>query len=182
MAFWLEACRHGSLGAAVLAWLAASLATQQVIWTPFTAFLLNLAVYGVGFTLLNAVRRTEPQSAPTNRRWLDLPVRAVAVVAFVSLVVAVSSMLGPNATGIVAVFPVSLISLIVIVRLRMGGLASSLLAANALRPMLGFGMMLLALHLAIRPWGTTTALVIGLTVSASWSAALLFLRRRQRLG
>jgi hypothetical protein len=171
-----------SLGAAVLVWLAASLATQQVIWTPYTAFLLNLAVYGAGFTLLHVVRRTEPKSAPTHRWWFDLPVRAVAVAAFVSLVVAVSSILGPNATGIVAVFPISLISLIVILRPRIGGLASSLLAANALRSMLGFGMMLLAFHLAIRPWGTATALVIGLLVSASWSAALLFLGRRQRLG
>jgi hypothetical protein len=166
------------LGAAVLAWLAASLATEQVIWTPLTAFLLNLIVYGVGFALLNAVQSTESKSAPpAQRRWFDLPVRAVAVAAFVSLVVAVSSTLGPNATGIAAVFPISLISLIVIVRPRIGAMGSSLLAANALRSMLGFGMMLLTLHLTIRPWGTATALVISLLVSASWSAALLLLRR-----
>jgi hypothetical protein len=170
------------LGTAVLAWLAASLATEQVVWTPFTAFLLNLIVYGVGFAFLNAVQSMESKSAPpAQRRRFDLPVRAVAVAAFVSLVVAVSSILGPNATGIAAVFPISLISLIVIVRPRIGGMASSLLAANALRSMLGFGMMLLTLHLAIRPWGTATALVIALLVSASWSAALLLLRRRQRL-
>lgn len=172
-----------SLGAAVLAWLAASLATQQVIWTPCTAFLLNLAIYGVGFALLKAVRSTEPISAPSaQRRWIELPVRAVAVAAFVSLVVAVSSVLGPNATGIAAVFPISLISLIVIVRPRIGGLASSLLAANALRSMLGFGMTLLALHLAIRSLGLRTAFGIALLVFVSWSAALLLLRRRTRPG
>ncbi len=170
------------LGLAVLAWLAASLTTQQVIWTPFTALLLNLAVYGIGFTLLETVRRSEPQTATRGqrRRW-DLPVRAAAVAAFVSLVGAVSTILGPNATGIAAVFPISLISLIVIVRPRIGGPASSLLAANALRSMLGFGMALLTLHLAIRPWGTMTALVIALLVSALWSAALLLLRKRKQL-
>lgn len=172
-----------SLGTAVLAWLTASLATHQVTWTPSTALVLNLAVYGAGFALLDAGRSTQAGSVPrVQRRRFDLPVRAVAVGAFVSLVVAASSILGPYATGIAAVFPVSLISLLVIVRPRIGGLASSLLAANALRAMLGFGMMLLALHLAVRPLGTATALVIALLVSAAWSAALLLLRRRQQLG
>jgi hypothetical protein len=172
-----------SLGAAVLAWLAGGLAMQQIVWTPSTASLMNLTVYGAGFVLLNAVGSGEPKTAPrVQRRWFDLPVRAVAVAAFVSLVIAVSSILGPNATGIAAVFPVSLISLIVIVRPRIGGSASSLLAANALRSMLGFGVMLLALHLAIRPWGTATALTIAVLVSVLWSVSLLLLRTRHRLG
>jgi len=63
-----------SLGIAVLAWLVASLATQQVAWTPLTALLLNLAVYGVGFALLNPARRAALGLAPsTRRRWFDLP-------------------------------------------------------------------------------------------------------------
>jgi hypothetical protein len=170
------------LAVAVLAWFGASLATHQFIWTPTTAFVLNLGVYGVGFALLDTVRPTEPQPPRLARRGrFDLPVRAVAVAAFVSLVVAVSSILGPNATGIAAVFPISLISLIVIVRPRIGGVASSLLAANALRSMLGFGMVLLTLHLAIKSWGTATALVVALLASAFWSVGLLLLRGRQGL-
>lgn len=172
-----------SLGAAVLAWLAASLATHQVIWTPWTALLLNLAAYGVGFALFSRGCGAEPRPArPARRQWFDLPARAAAVAAFVSLVVAVSMALGPQATGIAAVFPIGLASLFAIVRPRIGGPASSRLAANALRPMLGFGMMLLALHLAIRPLGIVAALVVALLVSVSWSAALLLLRRRGRLG
>jgi hypothetical protein len=169
------------LGAAVLAWCAASLAINQVAWSPSAALVLNLAVYGSGFILLDAGRSAVPISAhPAPRRRFDLPVRAVAVGGFVSLVVGGSSILGPAATGIAAVFPISLISLMVIVRPRIGGPASSLLAANALRSMLGFGLMLLSFHLAIRPWGTTTAFVIALLVSAAWSAALLLVRRRQQ--
>ena len=123
-----------SLGAAVLVWLAASLATQQVVWTPLTALLLNLATYGVGFVVLSVARSTRSGPAlPARRRWFDLPARAVAVAAFVSLLVAVSTALGPGITGIAAVFPISLISLFVIVRPRIGGPASSQLAANALR-------------------------------------------------
>jgi hypothetical protein len=162
--------------------LAASLITRQVTWTPATAFVLNLAVYGIGIAQLDADRSTEPKSAPHAQRGpFDLPIRALAVGTFVAIVVGVSSILGPDATGIAAVFPISLISLIVIVRPRIGGLASSSLAANALRPMLGFGMMLLTLHLVARPWGSATALLAGLLVSVSWSAALLLVRRRQQL-
>jgi hypothetical protein len=88
-------------------------------------------------------------------------------------------MLGAEATGIAAVFPISLTSLIIILRPRIGASASALLAATALRAMLGFGLMLLALHLAIRPWGTATALLVALLVSLAWSAGLLVLRRRR---
>lgn len=169
------------LGIAVLAWLAASGAIRGVAWTPVSALVLNLVVYGVGFGLVTTVRRAEPIVAlPAPRRRFDLLVRAVAVAGFVSLVVAVSSILGATATGIAAVFPISLISLIVIVRPRIGGVASSLLAANALRAMLGFGAMLLALHLAIPLWGVPMALAVALVVSAAWSAGLLVLQTRRR--
>ncbi len=170
-----------SLGAAIAVWLAASLATQQVVWTPLTALLLNLAAYGVGFIVLGVARSARSGPATlVRRRWFDLPVRAVAVAAFVSLVVAVSTALGPGITGVAAVFPISLISLFAIVRPRIGGPASSQLAANALRSMLGFGLMLLALHLAIRPWGTVAAFAVALLAWVSWSAVLLLLRRRER--
>ena len=168
-----------SLGCAILAWLAAAAATQQVNWTPFTALLLNVAVYGGGFALLNTSRGASPQPLGNlQRRWFDHPVRALLVALFVTLVVAVSSALGPNATGIAAVFPISLTSLIAIVRPRIGGPASSLLAANALRSMLGYGMMLLALHLSVRPWGLVTAFIIALLTTVFWSSTLLVLRRR----
>ncbi len=172
-----------ALGFAVLAWLAGSFATRQVAWTPAAALLVNGIVYGAGFVLLNRVGSGDRgAAAPARRRWFDLPVRAVAVAGFVSVVVAVSSVLGPDATGIAAVFPISLISLIVIVRPRIGGPAASLLAANALRAMLGFGLVLLTLHLAIRPFGAVAALVIAGGVSAAWSAGLLLLRTPRRPG
>jgi len=169
------------LGIAVLVWLAGAAAMQRVGWTPASAIGLNLGVYGMGFVLLDASGAVGLTSTPVaRRRWFELPVRAMAVAAFVSLVVSVSSVLGPNATGIAAVFPITLISLIVIVRRRIGGPACALLAANALRTMLGFGVMLLALHLAIGPLGITAALVIAMLVSLLWSCVLLGLRALHR--
>jgi len=167
------------LGLAVLAWLAASLAVHQVAWTPASALVLNAVVYGIGFLLSDTVAGTARPMPAVRRGRFDLLARAAAVAGFVSLVVTVSSMLGPDATGIAAVFPISLISLIVIVRPRIGGEASGLLAANALRAMLGFGVMLLVLHLAVRPWGVAAALAVALIVSGAWSVGLLLLRRRR---
>lgn len=162
---------------AVVVWLAGALATRQVAWFAWTAVLLNLVVYVPGIMLLKVAGMPNSRLTGSPRTlWFDLPVRAAGVAGFVSVVVAVSEMLGPAATGIMAVFPISLISLIMIVRPRMGAQAASLLAANALRSMLGFGFVLLALHLAIRPVGAATALMIALVVSVLWSAALLLLR------
>jgi hypothetical protein len=169
-----------SLGIAVTTWLAAALAIRQVTWTPGTVTLLNLIVYGIGFSLpRHAAATAITPTATPRRRWFDLPLRAVSVAAFVSLVVLASSILGPEATGMAAVFPISLISLIVIVQPRIGGPASARLAATALQAMLGFGLMLLVLHLAVRPLGTATALAAALLVSAFWSGILLVFRRRQ---
>jgi len=168
-----------SLGAAVLTWLMASVTLHQFAWTPVTALVLNLSVYGAGFVVLKRVQHPNIDAAPVlQRHFLELPIRAIAVAVFVSVVVATSSILGARATGMAAVFPISLISLIVIVRPRIGGAAASLLAANALRSMLGFGMMLLALYLAILPFGVTLALVVAMSVSACWSGGLLLLKSK----
>lgn len=165
-----------SLGVALLAWLLTSLALQQITWTPLTAALLNLAIFGLGFLTLRATpSRPEAPSCTLTRRWFELPLRALAVAAFVTLIVAASTLLGPKATGIATVFPISLLCLIVILQPRLGGPATALLAANALRSMLGFGAMLLVLHLAIPAWGVWPAMLVALLVSLGWSASLLLL-------
>lgn len=170
-----------SLTSAIAAWLAASLLTREIAWTPWTALLLNLTVYGGGGLLLKAVRGAiSGPAAAARRQWFELPARALAVAVFVSLVITASSVLGPGATGIAAVFPISLISLFAILRPRIGSAASSRLAADALRTMPGFGLMLLSLHLAIAPWGTPIAFAVALSVSVSWSAGPLVLGRRKR--
>ena len=167
------------LGTAVIAWLVASLAIRQVMWTPATATLVNLLVYGIGFILLRRVCKATNDAGIANaRHWFDLPLRAAAVALFVSIVVGVSTILGPEATGIAAVFPISLISLIVILQPRIGAAASARLASTALRAMLGFGLMLLVFHLVIQPLGTTAAFLVALLVSLLWSGGLLILSQR----
>jgi hypothetical protein len=160
------------LGAAVTTWLAASLAIRQIPWAPGTAGLLNLVVYGSGYIIC---RNPGPASARPRpeRRWFDLPLRAALVATFVCGVVVASSVLGPEATGIAAVFPISLGSLIVMLQPRLGVSASAQLATTALRAMFGFGLALLALYFTIEPWGTAGALTTALLVTITWSGLLL---------
>jgi hypothetical protein len=172
-----------SLGAAVTVWLGVGLAARQIAWTAGTAAALNLAVYGLGIALVSKGEIPDCGVArPLRRRWFDLPLRAASVAVFVSVVVAVSTLLGPAATGIAAVFPVSLISLIVILLPRLGGVATARVATNALPPMLGFGVMLLMLHLTIRPLGVGPALALAMMVCVLWSGFLLLLQARGRYG
>ncbi|MBV9239587.1 MAG: hypothetical protein JOZ94_27435 [Xanthobacteraceae bacterium] len=167
-----------SLAIAVLTWLAAALAIQQITWTPFTALFFNLVVYVGGFKLLRSSRSSDDALPlrPVRRRWFDLPARALAIAAFVTAVVGLSSVIGATVTGIAAVYPISLISLIVIVRPQIGARGCSVLVADALPPMLGFGMMLLVLHVAIPRWGSPIAFATALLITMCWSCALVLLR------
>jgi hypothetical protein len=166
-----------SLGLAIAAWFAASLAIQAVDWTPLSASLMNILVYGTGFVLL---RRSRTALVTKDRlrkgRWFELPVRAVAVAAFVVTVVLASSALGSKATGIATVFPLSFTCLLAILQGRLGGHATALLASTALRSMLGFGAALLVLHLTIQPLGAVAGLSLALAVSVGWSAGFLIQR------
>jgi hypothetical protein len=133
------------------------------------------------FVNRHVTAESEP-ARPSQRQWFDLPLRAASVAAFVSLVVAVSAALGPAATGIAAVFPVSLISLIVILRPRLGGPITARLATNALLPMLGFGIMLFVMHVGVQSSGVAAGFGFALAVCVIWSGVLLLLQACGRYG
>jgi len=162
------------LGMAVLAWFLASILIRLAGWNPGKVVLLNLAVYGPGFVLMaKAGTHAAGPARPAQRRWYDLPLRAAAVAIFVSVVVTISALLGPAATGIAAMFPISLLSLIIILLPRLGGAATARLALNALPPMLGYCVLLLAMYFAIPPWGVWPAFALALGISVLWPGILL---------
>lgn len=165
------------LATAMAVWLVAILLLQQATWHAPTAAGVNLAVYGLGLLLASRQRAAdEMRVQPVSRRWFELPLRATLVAGFVSLVVAGSATLGPAVTGFVAVFPVSLISLIVILTRRLGSPAAASLATKALAPMLGFGAMLLAFHLTVPSMGVDAAMGLALGISVVWSCVLLLVQ------
>jgi len=170
-----------SLGIATAGWLVISVAAEQLAWTVGAAIAFNVVVYGTGLLLMNADHAAVPGPVrPLRRRWFDLPSRAVFVAAFVTLVVTAGDAMGPAATGIAAVFPVSLISLLVVLVPRVGGPATARVAIGALPPMVGFGAMLVVLHLAIPPYGVPAALGLALGVSLVWSFILVLFQIQRR--
>jgi glucose uptake protein GlcU len=91
--------------------------------------------------------------------------------------VAFSARIGPYASGLLAVFPVVLTSMILILHNRVGGQATAAVMANAVLGLAGFGFCCLALHLTAEPLGKWAALAIALTVSVGWSFGVLFARK-----
>lgn len=168
-----------TLGPAVLAWIAAALPISALGWTPATALLLNVAVYGAAAWLTRPARPAVLTAAgPVARpRPRDLLARAAAVALFVSVVLGLSSILGAARTGVIAAYPVTLTSTFVILHRRLGGAAVGHLASITIRGVFGFGLTLLALHLMIEPLGAGLALAGALGVSLAWSAGLLALQR-----
>jgi hypothetical protein len=100
------------------------------------------------------------------------------VATLVVTVVALSSRVGPTVTGILALFPIVLVSLILIFQPRIGGSATATITANGIPGLAGYGVALVVLHLVAMPAGTPTALALALGVSIGWNLLILEIRRR----
>lgn len=162
------------------AWFISALLIRLVDWDAVGAGLLNLAVITVCLWATRAMGQGEGGAPRTSarRRWYELPARAAAVGLVVGTVVTVSRALGPELTGMAAVFPVAFASFSFLVLRRLGGAASAAIMASALRAMPGFGMALLVLHLAAEPLGVAWALLAGLGTSLAWLILLMAERGR----
>ncbi len=169
-----------ALGPAVLAWIGAATAIASVAWTPLTALLLNVAVYGTGLLLVRpAPQAPLAEGRPVARpRPVDLAIRAGAVALFVTFVLGLSFALGPAWTGVIAAYPVTLTCTFAILHRRAGGATMAQLASLTIRGVFGFGLTLLTLHLTIEALGGALGLAVALAVSLVWSVGLLGLQRR----
>jgi hypothetical protein len=171
--------RHGlalSLAAAFVVWFVLALLVRSTPWTLAGALLLNIVVIPVCSAL---GRRFRDIAMPLmTRRWYDIPLRAVMAASLVTIVVGLSTRVGPTMTGILAVFPIVLTSLMLILHPRIGGKASAAVLANTLPGLGGFSLCLLALHLAAIPLGTVLALILALAVSIGANLSIWAARQR----
>lgn len=165
-----------SVGGALGVWGAAWLALRGIDWTLARGLLLTALVFPPCLVLASRFRNA-PMRAPA-RRWFDLPLRATAVALLVSLVVVTSHTLGPALTGMLAVFPVVLTSLMVILHPRAGGRGAAAVIANAVSGLLGFGLALVALSVAAVPLGAPAAMALALAISLGWNMMVFAARRR----
>jgi hypothetical protein len=162
-------------GLAIVTWVGTVLAVRAFDWSLAGVLVLNAATYSLCIPL---VQRFAHARVPViARRWFDVPLRAAVVAVLVGAVVMAGAQVGPKLTGILAVFPIVLMSLTLILHPRIGGPATAAVIANTMWGLIGFGLCVLALHLAVVPLGAPAALVVALLASVVGNTTIFLLLR-----
>jgi len=163
-----------SVSAAVAVWFVVAFALRAVPWSFWSVAAVNLTAYGVCIVL--TARHRHVRMPLVGRKWYDVPLRAVMVACLVAAVVASSGHVGPTVTGLLAVYPIVMTSLMLIFQSRVGGPATAALIANTMWGLVGFSACLFTVHLATVPLGTWGGLALSLAVSVGWNLGLYGLR------
>jgi hypothetical protein len=170
--------RHGlalSLAAALAAWTVLAAVVRSVEWTLVSAIGLNVVVIPACIVIGRRLRDV-PMPLVTRRAY-DIPLRAAMAAVLVATVVGLSARVGPTITGILAVFPIVLTSLMLILHPRIGGRPTAAVLTNTISGLGGFACALLALHLAAVPLGSPAALTLALAVSIAANLTIWAARR-----
>jgi len=165
-----------SLSAAFVVWLAFASAIHSIPLTFAMAAAFNVAVLGVCLWLVRPLRHVRMPAF--HARWFDLAMRAAMVAILVGVVVTFSFQIGPGGSGLLAVFPIVLLSIMFILHNRVGGPATAAVMANAILGLVGFAFAASALHFSAEPFGSAIGLTIALAVSIGWGLLVYGARRR----
>jgi hypothetical protein len=166
-----------SLGAATMVWFALVYAFRSFDWTPFGAAAVCAVIFAITIPL-SWRYRTAGRPIKFVRNRFDIPLRALAVAVVVAAVTTASSVIGPFASGMLALFPIILGSSIAIIHPRIGGKAAASMAAHAQVFLIGIALGGVALHYLIAPIGVWLALLVALCVCLVWSGGFFLFRRR----
>jgi hypothetical protein len=176
--FVVVARRRGlaaSLAAALVVWVGIVFAVRAVDWTYATAGLFSFFAFSTCILAARPYRYARmPPFAP---RWYDVPLRTTLVCALMAAVLVIGSWAGPIATGIVAAFPISVTSTMLILFPRIGGLPTAAVVANGLWGVAGCAAGLAALHLSFEPLGKVPSLALGLGVPITWNLIVWLVNR-----
>ena len=162
---------------AMIVWFAVAAIIRMFTWTALTAVVANVVVFAVCLILGNRFRHAPMR--PAIRRWYDIPLRASMVATLVAVVVGLSAMMGATLTGIVAAFPIVLLSLMLILHPRIGGLATAAVLANSMLGLIGFASFCLTLHLAAVPLGAPAAICLAVAVNIACNLCFWAMRRHR---
>jgi hypothetical protein len=166
-----------SIVGAMAVWILLAALERKVHWSLAGGLVANALAFAVCLPLL---RRFQHAKMPLiTRRWYDIPLRAGLVATLVATVVSLSSWVGPEVSGTIALVPIVLTSMMLILHPRIGGPATAALIANGGWGLMGFGLSFVFLHLAAVPWGSTIALSLALAVCVGWNLGLWRLGRRK---
>jgi hypothetical protein len=161
---------------AMAVWFVLVSVVNAVAWTTMTAVVFNGAGLAICIAIGNRFRHAHVPLLP--RRRTDLLLRAAMVAVLVAIVVTASEVVGPNVTGILAVFPIVLLSLILILHPRIGGPATAAVLANTLLGLAGFSLCCLTAHLLVARIGVAAGLCAALAVAVASNLSLWLIRRR----
>jgi hypothetical protein len=164
-----------SMAGAFAIWLVLALTVHAMQWSFAAAAAMNIVVVGACVWLARPLRHV--RMPPFHARWTDLAMRALLVATLVGVVVTFSFRLGPGGSGILAVFPVVLISIMFILHSRVGGKPAAAVLANAPLGLIGFGFACAILHFSAMAFGSAIGLTLALATSVGWSLAVLIARR-----
>ena len=144
---------------ALAAWAAFASLSRALPWTTAWAFVFNVVVLAACLAIGNRLRHA--RMPLVTRRWYDIPLRACMVALLVATVVGLSAHVGPTITGMLAVFPIVLLSLMLILHPRIGGPATGAVLSNSMLGLVGFSLTCLTARLVVVPLGTAAGLRIG---------------------
>jgi hypothetical protein len=165
-----------SVGVAFAIWLVMALAINAVSWSWAGAALFNLVVMPVALWFARPLRLTAVPRTPS--RWYEMLLRAVMVALLVGITVTLSFSIGPASSGILAVLPIILLSIMLILHRRVGGRPTAAVMANGVLGLVGFALAATGLHFAALPLGSAIALSLALSISVGWGVLVFAARRR----
>jgi hypothetical protein len=180
LTYVMLAQRHAlvvSCGSAIAVWIVLASIVRQFDWTLIAGLAANLIAFGICIPLLAQYRHAKMPLV--TRRWYDIPFRASLVATLVAIVISTSGWVGPRISGIIALYPIVFTSIMVILHPRIGGPPTAAVLANSAWGLLGFGMAIAVLRVAVVWFGATIGLCLALGTCAIWNLTLWWNGRRK---
>jgi len=159
-----------SCGSAFAVWIAIASVIRMFDWSLTAGLAVNLIAFGICIPLLAGYR--DVKMPLVTRRWYDVPMRASLVATLVAIVVSTSGWVGPRISGIIALYPVVFSSIMLILHPRIGGRPTAAVLANSAWGLLGFGMAIAVLHVAVVSFGSAVGLSVALGTCIVWNLTL----------
>ncbi|WP_445218759.1 hypothetical protein ACKWRH_44835 [Bradyrhizobium sp. Pa8] len=167
-----------SAGSAVAVWIVLASIIRLFDWTLTAGLAVNLVAFGICIPLLARYRHVKMPLV--TRRWYDIPFRASLVATLVAIVVSTSDWVGPRVSGVIALYPIVFTSMMVILHPRIGGPPTAAVLANSAWGLLGFGLAIAVLHVAVTQFGSAIGLSCALATCIGWNLTLWWMGRRKR--
>jgi hypothetical protein len=164
----------------VAVWIVLASIIRLSDWTLMAGLAVNLVAFAICIPLLAKYRRVKMPLV--TRRWYDIPFRASLVATLVAIVVSTSGWVGPRVSGVIALYPIVFTSMMIILHPRIGGPPTAAVLANSAWGLLGFGMAIAVMHVAVVEFGSVVGLCLALATCVTWNLTLWWNgRRRQRI-